>query len=167
MFNNMLSDGPLQNVNASIASLINRRNSLKSNVKNVVEDQSSQFRSVFKDNKILKSKAEELLKEMSLIEDDLDENLKLELSNCSGDLNILSCSLKEINLFIGILKELLEIHTIVSEAKNKIDKKLVKAFYPIGNLIGNNKRKLIHRHWKRCCRKTTAEEAEEEDESFK
>lgn len=109
-------------------------NILKDDVTKIIENQSIQYNAISKENNRLKSKAEDLLQEMNKVEDKIETDIKKELSICTKELEGLSYSLKEVNLFLKILKQLLEIDFIVKEAKKKIQN---HEYYECAILIKN------------------------------
>lgn len=118
-----LEGDTLPDVNILITEVVQQINSLKKDVKEVVDDGYIDFKPFVRENDRLKSEAQALITQMNETKNYIDADIKPELLNCAKELESLSGSLQEINASLSILNQLSEIYTAINNASMKLESK--------------------------------------------
>ncbi|OAD61567.1 Centromere/kinetochore protein zw10 like protein [Eufriesea mexicana] len=91
---------------------------LKYDVKDFMDDNYVEFTSKLTRDQHLVSKGEKLLEEMNALQKRIDDQVKIELSGSTKELENLSQALKESNIMLQISNQLLTLHEYINSVKN-------------------------------------------------
>lgn len=113
----------MPDVNILITEVVQQINSLKKDVKEVVDDGYIDFKPFVRENDRLKLEAQALITQMNETKNYIDTDIKPELLNCTKELENLSGSLQEIDASLSILNHLSEIYSAIKSASIKLENK--------------------------------------------